>query len=137
MANQPHQIVVPTLITTTTQVGRCDISNTGLITKISIRTDNVNPNGDTEFDIRLDGTTIYGVPADRPEIATSADEVVQTGLSVGCTEGQKLTVHTTTIQTGGIGNYLVIQVTVEETTSGPVATDMGKMTAFESGNILY
>ena len=111
---QPHQIVTKALITTLIQVGRCDISSDGTITQIRLNSDFANPNGATEFDVRLDGVSIYATTPERPEIAMSANLVEQTGLSVAATKGQELTLHTTIIQAGGIGNYLVFTATLEE-----------------------
>lgn len=119
LINQPHQIVIPTLITSLVQILRFNAGRDGTITELSIQSDYANPNGTTTFVVKKNGSTIQTL-----NLLVSTNTISATGLSIAVTKGDKITVETTVIQTGGTGNYLVFGMMVAETVTD-TAADFG------------
>lgn len=125
MAKHPHQLIKATQIGATGKVGEFRVARAGDLDYLWIKSDN-NSTGLVEFDVRVNGTTIYDAPGDRPTIAVGQSQVIQIDLddiaTVAVVERDLVSLWVTAIPAfATIGARLTFQAVVEdgEAVAGP------------------
>lgn len=83
---------------------------------------NANAGGDSVFDVKLNGVTIFGSPTDRPKIVASAAKGNVAGLAVAVTEGDIISFDATSIPAGGLQGPVMLQALIDDNITGGLDT---------------
>lgn len=114
MALQPHQVRVAAIqIVPRMALAQFAASMGGNITRIFLKTDIVNNNGNTVFDVRVNGATLFPVVANRPKILSGQTNVAVVG-SFAIAEGDDIAIDLISVPAGGIGGSLKLIVTIDD-----------------------
>jgi hypothetical protein len=112
---------------------------TGLLDRLRLQIATANAEGDTLFDVKVNGVSIYALPDDRPKIL-AGETLSTTFLSVELEEGDMLSVDVVSAPLGGITRLYALLRLVDASWRGEVvftttSLDDGETANFEIPNM--
>jgi hypothetical protein len=81
---------------------------------LAVKPANVNGAGDSVFDVKLNGTSIFGSPTARPKIVAGQAKGNVSGLTVAVNEGDIISFDAATIPTGGLQGPVMLQCLIDD-----------------------